>query len=364
MRIQFIIPRMGGGGSERVVSVLSDSFCKNGHLVHIAQLINSDSFYELNSNVTISGMDIRIRRNNTVVAKADQARFVLKSLLYLRNTINDFKPDVVITFMRQSCILMWLLRKAGVRAKWIASERNDPTVPGRVTRAIMRNAYGQCDLFVAQSENVLRYYSGIIGKGIVISNPVVNHPELFIEPGARRNTVVAVGRLVKQKNFFMLIKSFTVVHKTFPEYNLEIYGEGPLRKELEDYVKSLDANEYITLMGTCTDLLKNINSAKLFVMSSNYEGFPNALTEAMSVGLPVISTDFFTGVAHELIGKANGMVVPVGNASALADAMITMLLSKERLLKCSINNIREITRYSTNVIVKEWEGAIVSIFRT
>ena len=362
MKIMFLIPRMGGGGAERVISILSNSFVEKGYKVHISQLINSESFYALSKQVSISGMDISIRRNNRFVAYWDQTRFFLKGLMHIKNDIKLHKPDVVIAFMRQSCIMMTLLRLFGEKTRYVCSERNDPTIHNSILRKIMRAVYKKADLFVCQSGAVSDYFSDI-RKRVVIPNPIICSKHNATKVAEPKKSVVAVGRLDTQKNFKMLINSFYSTHKLYPEYVLEIYGEGPKRKELEAQINRLEAEDYIKLMGAKSDVLSHIYDSSLFVMSSDYEGFPNALAEAMSVGLPVVSTDFFTGVAKELIGENNGRLVAVGDEEAMTSAICDMLSSEEKRKVCSINNVELCKKYSVPNVLTLWEQEIIKLIK-
>ncbi len=353
MRIMFLIPRMGSGGAERVISILANEFGNRNNTVHIAQLVMSDSFYDLNSDIELSGMNIKIRRNNKFVAIWDQGRFFLKGLGHIRNQIKTFKPDVIISFMRQTCIMMWVLKMIGVKTKLICSERNDPTVQNVAIRFLMKHVFAASDILVCQGKGVADYFSNVKNR-VIIPNPVADRSELYVPFEKRRKVVTAIGRLDKQKNFELLIRSFESVHKMNPEYRLEIYGEGPMRESLQKLINDLSSNSYISLMGAHKDVLERIADTELFVMSSNYEGFPNALAEAMSIGLPVISTDFFTGTARELIGQKNGVLVPVGDVEEMAKAIDRLLNDDELRRNAGVLNKSISSKFGIKNIVNQW----------
>lgn len=359
MNILFFIPRMGSGGAERVISVLSNSFVEKGHTVHIAQLIQSKSFYPLDERVTLSDMSIHIRRTNKLLALWDQARFFLRGVRYIKKEVKERQPDVVIAFMRQSGIMMWVARMLGCKAKLICSERNDPTVQNALVRFIMRRVYKSSDLLVCQGQTVADYFSSVKNK-IVIPNPI-NGDTLADRAENIVSRVVAVGRLDKQKNFELLINSFADVYPNFPQYRLDIYGEGPERNTLQRLIDSKDMQEHICLCGAKKNVQELISDASLFVMSSNYEGFPNALLEAMSIGLPVISTDFSTGIARELIEGENGLVVPVGDRQSMSKAIAELLSDDERRRSMGALNREKCKKFYIPQIIEKWEDAIKSL---
>src|SRR5699024_245151 len=183
------------------------------------------------------------------------------------------------------------------------------------------------DGFVFQTEGAKSYFSKTIqNKGIVINNPVFIKYNDFNLPDKRRKVIVNVGRLHTQKNQTLLINAFKNISNYFPEYKLEIYGEGPLEYKLENQIKALDLTDKVTLKGTTNDLFAEIVDASLFVLSSDYEGMPNALMEAMALGLPCISTNCRPGGASELINDGkNGKITPIGSTEHLSHAMIDVL---------------------------------------
>ena len=356
-KIVFVIPRMGGGGSERVISILANYYASEHYSVHIIQLINSESFYPLDKQITLSGMNISIRRKNRIISKWDQLRFFLKSLLFIKNEIDNLQPNVIISFMRQTCIIMYLLKCFGMKTRLILSERNDPTVQNIFIRLLMNKIYKKCDVFVCQTQKVADYFN-IIDHTVVIPNPIEtkNLPNKYT--GKRRKVIVSVGRLDKQKNFSLLIHSFDIISVFYPDYILEIYGEGPLRNKLQRLIDRRELKDRIFLMGAYHDILEQIKDATFFILSSNYEGFPNALIEAMAIGLPVISTNFYTGSAQELIGNLNGILVPINDRKAMSTAMCKLLNNKKLREIMSIENIKIAEIYSDTNIINEWKKII------
>lgn len=357
MKIMFFIPRMGSGGSERVISILANEFVKAGDTVQITQLIDSESFYPLSNEITLKGMNISIRRNNKLVSYWDQARFFFKGVNFVKKEIKSFNADVVISFMRQTCIMMWVARLFGCRVKLVCSERNDPTKQNAFVRKLMKRVFKSSDLLVCQGKGVYDYFDRVINK-VIIPNPVVDRREMFIDFNSRRKVVTSIGRLDKQKNFAMLIRSFVEVHKEYPDFSLEIYGEGPERNTLEKLIEGLKASSYVFLPGAFNDVIGRIANSILFVMSSDCEGFPNALAEAMSVGLPVVSTDFFTGAAKEMIGNDCGLIVPVGDQNSMTEAIKSCLSDPIKRENMGRNGMNISERYSKDKVLYMWHNAL------
>ena len=183
--------------------------------------------------------------------------------------------------------------------------------------------YDKADGFVFQTPDAQRWFSEKMqNKSVIIPNPV---DERFLrEPygGEREKRIVTVGRLVSQKNQKLLLKAFREFHEQYDDYVLEIYGDGPLKKELEEYAKKNGIEDNVKFMGEVQDIKSAIYKAKMFVLTSDYEGMPNALMEAMAMGLPCISTNCrIGGPAYLIKDGINGILVKTGDKIALNSAM-------------------------------------------
>ena len=170
----------------------------------------------------------------------------------------------------------------------------------------------------------------------------------------RTNTIIKAARYVPKKNQMLLIKSFIAVHEKHPGYSLELYGEGKTKPELIDYVKQNNAVEYIKVNPNTTQIFEHMNNAKIYVSSSDTEGYSNALLEAMAMGVACISTDCCGSVRDLIDDGVNCFVVPVNDMSALSNALLAFMendtLAKEMAAKASEVRIKN----SKEKIVGEW----------
>ena len=357
MKILFVLPRMCGGGAERVVSVLANSLSGKED-VEIFTFIKGESFYPLSDRVKVSDCGIKRVKKGLLRKLSLLIRFP-KVFIKTRRKIKRGGYDAVLSFLEEADLTLWLIRKTGVKFKWITSERNDPAKKSRVMRWLIKKAYAKSDLLVCQSQAVKDYYRGLPAeKKAVIYNPI----DLSVLPeraAVPEKKVVAVGRLDEQKNFPMLIKAFSLLAESFSDYKLDIYGEGGERKNLQRLIDGLNAGGYITLCGADKNVLEKVAKAELFVMTSNYEGFPNALLEAAAMGLPCVCTDFSTGTAKEIIGEE--YLVPVGDSAALKEKIEHLLSDKTALKKAAESNVVRTRAFDKNIIVKEWEGCLKAV---
>ena len=321
MKIMFVVLSLGKGGAERVVSVLANSFVDLHHEVVMVFTSNHKICYQISEQIKIKYLEDEWNINQGAFHR------VFRRIQAIRKAIQSEKPDIVISFL--SLVNMeTAIALMNCNIPLIVSERSNPAVvpSDRMRRLLRRIVYHRPNGFVFQTEQAKQYFSKQIQKkSAIILNPLMSGlPVAF--SGERTKRIVSVGRLVKEKNYPLLLEAFEKFHKIKPEYILEIYGEGDQEDNIRRIIKEKELTDYVRLMGYCRDVHERINDASMFVMSSNYEGMPNALMEAMAQGLPCISTDCPCGGPQTLIKhQMNGLLVKVGDAEGLAKAMFDIL---------------------------------------
>ena len=358
-KCMFLIPRMQGGGAERVMATLANHLCSD-YKIQILTFTDAESFYHLDSKVELVGLGQSVNRKNKLTYVVSAACGGVKLLFRLRKQIRVYRPDVILSFLREPILFSILFKLIGIiKCRVVVSERNDPTRERRLSQWFERNFYHKADVVVCQSENVRTFFpEKHRSKTRVIPNPIASDaiPPRF--EGTRKHTVVSVGRLRKQKNLSMLLRAFARLPEEFSDFDLEIYGTGDLEGRLVEEIQALGLEGRAKLMGVKKNVMHHISDRALFVMCSDYEGFPNALAEAMAAGLPVISTDFSTGVAKDIIKAENGMIIPVGDEDALVDAMAKMLSSEEKWEEMSIENRKLLCTLSEEKVMAMWKKVL------
>lgn len=349
-----LIPRMGNGGAERVMATIANNLCKEND-VQIVTMTDTESFYALDEKVKIVGLGQNVNRKNKLTLLFSMAIGGIKTFFALRKKIKEDAPDVVLSFLQSANMMAILLKLFGGKFRLVVSERCDPGERGFGNRFFEKYFYHKADVTVCQSKKVIEFFKEKHReKMVVIPNPIAASaiPERFA--GERRHTVVGVGRLSEQKNFEMLIRAFSRLPEAFSDYSLEIYGGGPLEEKLQKLVEEKGLSGRAKLMGVKKNVMHYISDAALYVMSSNYEGFPNALAEAMATGIPVISTNFSTGVAGDIVKEENGIVIPVGDEDALLRAMEQMLSQEEKWEQMSLANRKLLDTLSEKNVMEKW----------
>lgn len=365
-KIIFCIDSLGKGGAERVVSTLANELSQNNQ-VSIITLVNEQVAYELNENVNLIELG-KLKYNSK--GKSFKKVKSLYNLIYrtreLRKCFNRIKPDIIISFLPEASFLtVYANRK---KYKLIISDRNDPNheYQTSIYKKLVRILYPKADGYVFQTFDAKNYFNNIIDfkkkKYEIIVNPVnekfINYPI----SKSKEKKIVSVGRLTEQKNIDLLIDSFSDIEKDFPEYTLTIYGDGNMREHLSNKIKSLNLENKIAMPGIVNNIQENIIDASLFVMSSDYEGIPNALIEAMTLGLPVISTDCPCGGPRMFIeNEKNGFLIPVGSRKELANTM-KKVLSDDNLKNRIGKNAKDIVELvNPSVINSKWENFINAV---
>ncbi len=245
----------------------------------------------------------------------------------------------------------------GIRKVALASERGDPRSYSFIWRLLSKMIYPRYDGIVFQSDAARKCFGKRVkSRSIVIPNASFLKDESITSySGGTKDQIVSAGRFVPEKRFKDLIEAFAIVAEKLPNYELVIYGDGPLRSELNALIGSLGLSGKVALPGYINNVATLFLESKAFVLSSSSEGMPNVLLEAMSIGMPVISTDYGPGGIEALIENGvNGLVVPVGDLEKLADAILFMLTDRDAAMTMGNEALRIKDQFDPRVVGKKW----------
>lgn len=357
MNITFFISRTYGGGAERVTCCLASYLAQKGHKVEILTMSESEKSYPLDPAVTVTPLLKDAEKKNGLYNNVLRT-LRLRRYLRRRGDIDHY----VVMLPRTTLMLLMLRKKSG--AKITASERADPaTYPPKLIKQLRRYAK-RADGFVFQTRNAMDWYGAAVNNCQTEVIPNAINPEFICPPycGVRKNRVVAAGRLCKQKNFALLICAFHEIADRFPDVSLSIFGEGEEHENLERLIGSLRLKGRVILEGHTDQMARELEQSILFVLSSDFEGMPNVLMEAMALGLPCISTDCPCGGPHDLIQDGvNGLLVPVKDVTEMAAAM-ERVLSDHKMAKDLGVQARKITdRLAPEKIYQQWEDFLTKM---
>ncbi len=348
MKIAFHINTLSKGGAERAVINLAEYFWKEGNDVTIITSKRCKSEYTVSEGV---------KRIN-LSEEYDGSfffRFVTLSRLLRKICLRE-KYDVIIPFISGS-ILRAYIAAISTNTSVVGSVRNDPNYEyaGTFGKIMSKYIMPKLDGCVFQTNDAKEWFPTTLrDKSVVIFNSikpvfynVIRHPKKY--------SVVTIGRLAPQKNQALLINSFVEVHKQEPKATLEIYGSGVLHESLKKLIIERDAVEYIFLRGETSKVRDVLSTADIFVLPSNFEGMPNALMEAMAVGVPCISTDCPCGGPRNLLDDGEiGILVQPNNINELSSAITKLLHDENQRLVFSKKSIEKSLMLTEDKIGQSW----------
>ena len=337
--VTFVSGRLGGGGSERVLTLVANQMRRDCYNVSIIAFGQMNREYDNECSVTI------LKYTND-----------FNQIAALRKEIRRQNPNVVIAF-EYYVGMKTVLATRGLGIKVIVSERNDPhKLDSQPVKKILRNLlYGWADTIVCQTDDAKAYFSNRIQKRArVICNPVKN--DLPLWSGEQSHTIINYCKLEKQKNLSLLIESFSLIKDRYPEWKLEIYGEGSEKQKLLELIDSKGLQDSVKIYPFAENIHEIAATKYMFVSSSDFEGISNSMLEAMAMGMPVICTDCPIGGARMVIhDKKNGCLTPIGDTEKLESCMRSLINDIEGTLKMANEAAKVRERYSLKKITKQWE---------
>ncbi len=357
--IALYISSLRKGGAERVIANLADYLSDRGYRVILVTTHKADEEYQ------ISGKIRRILSEPEAheLTGGRIGNFVAR-FRKLRNIWKREKPDVILSFIGKNNI-MAILTSRGLKIPVAVSVRGEPHEEyySKVLRLTAKVLFGMSAGVILQTRASFSFFpSGVRKKAVILKNPI--NPLFFRErfEGEREKIIVAVGRIDENKNHRMLIKAFAQIAGEFSEYRLIIYGDGEKKKELQELIKDLNLEDRISLPGSVDRVDDAIYKTRVFVLSSNTEGMPNTLVEAMVLGLTVISTDCPCGGPADLIKhKFNGLLTPVNDEKTMAENLHFVLNDLQTADELGKNASITSEIYRPDRVFLEWENYLISL---
>lgn len=361
-KIVFHLNCLERGGAERVVTNLSGQFAAHGYEVYIATEWQGEDEYETDPRVkrVHVGFTDRQEQDSRIKKFADR-------IWNLRSFLKEVKPDIVIAFARKANYRA-LTATIGMNLPVLISVRINPIgyydfLSDKIQIPLLFRRAAGCVFQTPEQRDFFPEY--VRRNSRIILNPL---NDKFIGnpiPESREKVVVHSGRLVDFKNQLMLIRAFEQVHQKHPDYVLKIYGPDSFdgtKEKLEALIDELHAQAYVKLMGGSSTLEKDMLHAAVAAYSSDYEGMPNAVLEAMALGLPVVATDCPPGGPRMVISSGeNGLLVPVNDERAMAEAINRLIEDRDFAERLAKNAAQIGKKASPEVIFEEWRSYIEEI---
>ena len=355
-KIAFHLNSLQQGGAERVVSNLANRFAKEGYEVVIAtEWYGTDEF----------ALDQKVRRVHVGLTKEDENRSriskMLRRIWYLRRFMKKEKPAVVVAFTR-GVLYRALAAGIGTGIPVVISVRTDPVghYDKKADKLRIPLLFPHAAGCVFQTEGAKAFFAPYLQENSrIILNPLNPKYVGVPEPAVRTKDVVQSGRLVDFKNQPMLIRAFLKVHEKHPDYTLKIYGpdsKDGTKEILESIIHENHAEDFVKLMGGSNTLEKDLADAALYAFSSDWEGLPNALMEAMALGLPVVSTDCPCGGPKTLIEDGvNGLLGPIMDEKAMTDGILRLIEDRELAERLGREARKISERANEDAVFEQWQ---------
>lgn len=347
MKIAFIIYSLEAGGAERVVTILANFFSKK-HDVEIFVFSEAPVFYKLSSKVRIKAIEYKKASKFPFKRLRDSYSRIsaLKKLLIERNS------HVIISFT-SVMNLYSIIANIFLNRKLIISERVDPKAHKLSPKIVLlRNLlYPLADKLVVQNNAQYQYFIKKIkeNKLVIINNPIEKiAPNSSVDDKVH---IVNIGRLAEQKNHFALIDAFINANLMC---NLYILGDGPMKSQIEKYIINNNMQNRIYLVGLQKDVYKYLKSDWIFASTSNYEGYPNALIEAMNAGLACVHYDCPSGIDEIIENGANGYLIPMDKSSMFSSKLKELFFDKRKRNLFGSRARKSVQKLLTNNIAEQW----------
>lgn len=344
MKILFVIPNIGKGGAERVLSVLAN-YLNNKHEIEILKFDNDEPFYEISDKIKIINLNENTQ-GSTITSKVIR---MVKKIFALRNELKKSNADIVISFLDNTNILT-LIANFGVGKKIIITEHINYNFLQGFWRVLRRLTYPFADgLTVLTRYDYERY--PYVKNRTIMPNPMFEIPE--ISGFKKENLILSAGRLIPHKDFKTFLKALNLVDsKLLKGWKIVIAGDGSERENLQNLANELNLN--IDFVGFVSNLHEYYAKAKIIAVTSTQEGFCNILMESIYFDIARISTDCIAGPSELINNGKDGFLCEVGDEKGVAEKL-EILMRDENLREEFIKNANlRRDDYSVETIGKKW----------
>ena len=357
MKILFVIRDMIIGGAGKQLALTANALLQKGHDIYIYSYFGGDCKHYLHPTVTY-------------IAQGPVPSTKLKEYLFsvpnIRKQMKKIKPDIAISW-RCNAGCFTVLAALGLPLKTIFSERSDPYTE---TSFLLKISAFICNFSnggVFQTEAVQKYYKRLSSRSVVIHNPFDKIIQNLapIPFANRKKEIVHIARMmIVQKRQDVMLKAFKIFLQKHPDYTLSFYGSGPDFEKIRSLAQTLNIESNVIFHGDVVDVANKIGNTKMLVLTSDYEGIPNVIMEAFAMEVPVVSTDCSPGGARVLINDGkNGFIVPVGNASAIAEKMDQLIEFEKISEEFILNGKEKLKEFEAQPIFDKWNHFLEEIKR-
>lgn len=359
MKILFVLNSFGPGGAEHTMTALANYWSSQGHVVVITQLNKLLPFYDLNTDIRVESLGI-LRQRNHIPSKVHEKIVIISRL---KKVFINYQPDIIISFIDTTNILAIAAAKMADK-KLIVSERTNCNQMKNIFWRALRNiSYRYADGLVVLSKLDYDNYNYVRQKQI-IPNPAWLLGEK-IDLDIKKNIIISVGRLDELKGYDTLLKVLAQIPADkLKDWQVCILGEGSLEEELKTCACNTGLSDKVSFCGVQKNVIDFYRKAAIFISTSRLEGFPNALTEALTMGCACIATNCPTGPSELISHEENGILVEVDNISDIRNQLVKLIESEDLRKKLGYRAKESAKKYAINKIALQWENFIERVINT
>lgn len=354
MKIDFLISSLSGGGAEKVITTLANEFAYD-NVVNLISLEKRQQFYKVSEQINLQKID---NNNNKFMVS-------VKDMIDLKKLLRNNNADIIISFLSRTNLLLILLSLFNNK-KIVVCDRNNPLKEHSfIIRWISFIFYIRANKIIVQTEKIKSFYPKYLRKKIVvIENPInsklINQQIQNINI-KKNKTIISIGRLEKQKDFKTIIKAFKYISEKYIEWNVEIYGVGNMKDEIEHMIKEYDLQERVLLKGRTDHPILKLKESSIFILSSYYEGFPNVLCEAMFSGTVSIASKCISGPDELIRHGENGYLFDIEDYITLSKIISFLIENEEIRDKTGAKGKESIKRLELSNIKLKWDKVILDV---
>lgn len=368
MHIIFLTHTLSYSGAPKMLTWVANQMAKKGNQVEVVSFFSSEKLQSLDENIVFHSLSVKQSSSRIIRNTVGMLRTTVRLHRYIKKS----SPDLIVSFLDSVGYVYLVVNRLFGKRKMVVSERVDPSCYHGVTAKMRFFAMKFADGIVYQTSGAKEICSKKMktDKGVIIPNPVVLKDDIknqldkyIVSYRERDNRIVTVGRLsLAQKRQDILLKAFKRVYNVHPEIKLYIYGDGSDKTKIQELIDSMGLHDVAILAGRTSQVEQDIYNARAFVLTSDFEGIPNALIEAMSIGVPSVSTNCSPGGAALLIKNGeNAFLVDKADENAVAEKLIEIIEDETISDKFTANSPKISEVFSEDKISSEWENYFLRI---
>lgn len=361
-RIVFVVNNLGYGGAQKMISFVAKVCSEKFEEVYLISLSGKTADIYIADSISVKQLNYV---NEKKILKKVFTKY--KVINDLRKELKKINPAIVCAFGADSLLISKISSCFSKKIKVIGSERNSPFSYPLHWKIVNKIMYYLTDGVVFQTEMARDFYGkGISRKSVVIPNPYSREGELLYPYKGERKKIItaAAASFEYRKGIDILIEAYSIVRKKYPDYQLVIYGKGPLLNDYKNLTRKLAIQNDVLFPGPVRDVAKSVHDSSVFVLPSRNEGIPNVLIEVMGAGVPTVSANCLPGGPAFLTNHGKrGLLVEVEDIKGTAEAIIKILENKELSEKISTLGIEIKKILEPRKISEEWVQFFIKILK-